>query len=50
MNETSGCADPACNCFPADGSKYCSVPCAEAKGIAELACQHSACQDESLKP
>ena len=31
MNATSRCAHPACNCVPADGSKYCSAPGADAK-------------------
>jgi hypothetical protein len=52
MNATSKCAHPACNCVPAQGEKFCSGFCHDAKGITELTCQcrHSACQGKALKP
>jgi len=51
MNETLKCAHPACSCVPADGNKYCSETCADAKRVTELACQcqHPTCQGEALK-
>jgi hypothetical protein len=52
MNAASKCAHAPCNCVPSHGERYCSEPCADAKGITELACQcqHPACQGEKLKP
>jgi hypothetical protein len=52
MNAPSKCARPACNCIPADGKKYCSEVCADAKAVTELTCQcqHPECHGEKLKP
>ena len=52
MNAPSKCARPACNCIPADGKKYCSEVCADAKAVTELTCQcqHPQCHGEKLKP
>lgn len=51
MTAVTKCAHPPCNCVPADGKKYCSEPCADAKGVTELTCQcqHAACQGQALK-
>lgn len=51
MNATSKCAHPACSCERADGKKYCSQTCADAKGLLELTCQcrHTACLGAQLK-
>ncbi len=51
MNATPKCARPGCSCVPADGTKYCSPVCADAKNITELTCQcqHPKCQGEALK-
>ena len=45
MARTRKCAHPACNCVPADGSKYCSQYCADAKDTTEIACNcgHAGC-------
>jgi len=51
MTATTKCARPACNCVPADGKKYCSETCADAKRVTELTCQceHPACQSQASK-
>jgi hypothetical protein len=51
MTAATKCARPACNCVAADGKKYCSETCGDAKGVTELTCQcqHTACQSQALK-
>jgi len=46
------CAHTACDCVLTYGTEYCSASCADASGMAELACQcdHPKCQGETLKP
>lgn len=39
MTVKTKCARADCNCVPADGKKYCSETCADAKGVTELTCQ-----------
>ncbi len=45
------CAHPACNCTVADGKKFCSDICHDAKNMLEIACQchHAGCQGEALR-
>jgi hypothetical protein len=51
MKNTAKCAHRACNCVPAEGNKYCSDTCADAKRVTEITCQcqHPGCQGEKLK-
>ncbi len=49
--ENQKCAHPACSCSVADGKKYCSPVCEDAKGMTELTCQceHGNCTGSKLK-
>ena len=40
------CAHTACNCVLTYGTEYCSASCADASGMAELACQ---CDPRSVR-
>lgn len=39
------CANGACNCDAADGSKYCSARCEELRGqmVTDCPCGHTTC-------
>jgi len=50
MAQTEKCAHPNCTCPPAEGSKYCSPYCENAKDIAEAFCEcgHAGCATDVL--
>ena len=49
MPRKKQCAHPACTCDVADGKKYCSQYCEDAKDTMELSCNcgHAGCSLEA---
>jgi hypothetical protein len=50
--ETVKCQHPACNCWTAKGTKYCSQYCEDAKDTIELSCNccHAGCAMSEQRP
>ena len=48
MADKNTCAHPNCTCAPAEGSKYCSDYCKDAKDTTEIFCEcgHATCAAE----
>jgi hypothetical protein len=51
MTNEKKCANPACSCHPADGSKFCGAYCEGTKGATGISCQcgHASCGGAALK-
>ena len=49
-SDSKKCAHESCSCIPADGKKFCSTYCENAKDVTELGCDcgHPGCSGEKI--